>query len=438
MKTLDIPKILFYASCAAVIFVYGMVVEAYKVFPYQAINFLYDSAHQVYAEWDTLSRSRPVELLRKARHEGNGVTKFDARAAAPGLTFLTGFFERDNEMRLIRLDGTLIHRWTVRFTEIWPDPSHIRPAETIPAGDWNTDIHGTMVLPDGSVVFNFEYMGLAKVDRCGDVIWTLPKMTHHSVERAKDGGFWVGGRNYEETRSTFPSLGTPYWEDTLLKVSDDGEVLAEISVPGLFYKNGLQAVLLANGVRLTSVPEVELVHLNDIEELSSAMADKFPQFAAGDLLLSLRTQNLLMVVDPATEVVKWHQTGPWMRQHDADFQPDGTITVFNNNSDDTKTGRIAGGSSIMSVDPKTKKTTVRYPATDSQSFYTQFKGKHQVLDNGNVLITEAEAGRVFEVTRNGDVVWEFIDRYDEHDVSVMNTGQRLPEDYFTVEDWSCE
>jgi hypothetical protein len=30
-----------------------------------------------------------------------------------------------------------------------------------------------------------------------------------------------------------------------------------------------------------------------------------------------------------------------------------------------------------------------------------------VLGNGNVLITESGAGRLLEVTRSGDIVWEF-------------------------------
>ncbi len=34
-------------------------------------------------------------------------------------------------------------------------------------------------------------------------------------------------------------------------------------------------------------------------------------------------------------------------------------------------------------------------------------GANQPLPNGNVLITESDFGRVFEVTRDGEIVWEF-------------------------------
>jgi hypothetical protein len=34
-------------------------------------------------------------------------------------------------------------------------------------------------------------------------------------------------------------------------------------------------------------------------------------------------------------------------------------------------------------------------------------GGIEALPNGNVLITESERGRAFEITRDGDIVWEF-------------------------------
>jgi len=236
--------------------------------------------------------------------------------------------------------------------------------------------------------------------------------------------------------SRFRGLHPPYDEDTILKVSLDGQVLEEISVLGLLYENGLERLLFANDLTLRGDPD--LTHLNDIEELTSRMASRFPQFAAGDLLLSLRNVNLLMVVDPRTHKVKWHQSGPWIKQHDPDFLPDGRISVFNNNNDTTDTGAVLGGSTILDVDPAGGLTSVRYGGRPTQAFYTRFRGKHQRLDNGNILITESLAGRAFEVDSMGNVVWEFINRYDETDVAIIGGAARYPEDFFQVKDWSCK
>lgn len=434
----DVSKRAFVFSCLMLVFAYGVAVGAYRIFPYWIIKFAVDSVQQVWEEKPTLLGLRPEGYLRPARHDGAGVTRFLADRAAPGLTFIAGFFEDTNELLLIRLDGAVVQRWPVRFSDFFPAPSHIAPEGLIPATDWNTDIHGALALPDGSVVFNFEYHGMVKLDRCGVVEWTVPRMTHHSIELASDGGFWVSGRRYVEGVSDFPPLEAPYSEDLVLKVSAEGEVLTEMSVPRLLFESGLRPLWLANGhTNVKDVPGQELVHLNDIEELSDELATEFPQFGAGDLLLSLRNLNLILVIGAGSGGVKWHQTGPWIRQHDPDFLSDGTISVFNNNSDDTESGTILGGSSIVRVDPGSGAVSVRYGAAPDQHMYTNSRGKHQTLENGNVLVTETQAGRIFEIDDRGDVVWEFINRFDEDNVAFVNEARRYPEDYFTVENWAC-
>lgn len=357
----------------------------------------------------------------------------------PGLTFLSGFFVDTNEMRLVGVDGKVIHRWPVRFSEIFKDPRHIRPVVLVPATDWNIDIHGALPLPDGSVVFNFEYGGLARIGRCGDVQWAIPRMTHHSVSLSPRGTLWVPGRRWVADRSTHPPLETPYFEDTILEVSLGGVVLREISVIDLFFQNDLQSLLLGDGsFEVNSVRGMnrEVFHLNDVEELSPDLAPFFPSFSPGDLLLSLRNFNLVMVIDPGTETVRWHQTGPWIRQHDPDFLGSGRISVFNNNTDG-RDGEIFGGSNIVELDPVSREAVVRIGSVSGRPWYTDVRGRHQHLENGNVLITESMAGRVFEVTEQGDIVWEFLNRYDEESVARVNDAIRYPEDYFTVDDWNC-
>lgn len=435
MNNEKIPKIMFMLSCATVVFLYGVVVGKYHVFPYHMLNYVHDTITDFRSEAAMAFGLRPREFLHPARHDGEGVTVNMTGKAAPGLTLISGFFDNGVEMRLIRLDGSIVQRWPVRFSAIWPEPVHIRPQELVPKTDWNTDVHGALVQPDGSVIFNLEYHGMVKLDRCGNLEWKLDRMTHHSLEPASDGGFWVGGRRYVETRSAFPPLTVPYHEDLILKVSEDGVVTKELSVPALLYESDLRGLLFANGHDRIEVAEREIVHLNDIEELTPVAAADFPMFAAGDLLLSLRELNLVFVVDPDKRKIKWHQVGPWLRQHDPDFLPGGTISVFNNNSDNTDNGSVFGGSNVVEVSPESGRTTRMY---GNASFFTSLRGKHQILPNGNALITEFARGRVFEVDRTGAVVWEFINRYDDDEVAEVTQATRYPETYFTVDRWACE
>ena len=162
---------------------------------------------------------------------------------------------------------------------------------------------------------------------------------------------------------------------------------------------------------------VELVHSNKVGELPGEIADAFPMFDAGDLVVSLRFKNMIFVIDRETWTVKWHQTGPWRRQHDPEFAADGTITLFNNN---TYEGlhRIRGEtgayrSNIIKVDPATGETEVIYGDGTGEDLYSMIRSKQDVLPDGGVMITEFEGGRALQVDADRQVVWEYIKRYDE-------------------------
>src|SRR5690554_8099399 len=48
---------------------------------------------------------------------------------------------------------------------------------------------------------------------------------------------------------------------------------------------------------------------------------------------------------------------------------------------------------------------------DASRFYSFFISSAQRLPNGNTLITEGSNGRIFEVTTEHELVWEYISPY---------------------------
>jgi len=381
---------------------------------------------------------RPGHFLNRGYRPGSGVT-VNLRPGDGHMILMSGFFDDSNEVRLIRRDGSVVHRWTVSYHDLFPNPDFLPQP---PATDWNVDTHGALIEPDGSVVFNFEYAGLVKLDRCGRTLWTLRHPTHHSVEKSADGHYWVPGRRFvDEGESEFPPFETPYAEDLILKVSPSGEILSRLSVPALLNKNDLHGLLTATGEKFDYEHhwDKELVHLNKIGELSSDLADRFPLFESGDLVLSIRKLNLVLVFDPRTERVKWSQTGPWLRQHDPEFNPDGTLTIFNNNAFYcTDYGRHAEQvTNILRMDPVTRKTEVVFGQRPGQEMLTIVRGKHDVVPGGGFLITEFKTGRVLQADAQGEIVWEYINRYDDRYVAEISEARLYPPDYFTVSEWNC-
>jgi hypothetical protein len=117
--------------------------------------------------------------------------------------------------------------------------------------------------------------------------------------------------------------------------------------------------------------------------------------------------NLVFVFSPESKEVKWYADQPFIEQHDPDFFGDGWIGIFDNNIDNAD-GKVLGGSRIVAIQPHTDSVEVLFPTKSSEPFYTRRRGKWQMLENGNMLLTETRAGRVVEVNPSGRTVWEWI------------------------------
>jgi hypothetical protein len=407
-----------------------------------------ESVATLIGEASTLSGTKPTHLIQPSRDARDGVTVNDASRNQDDLILLAGFFKDTNELRLVRRNGTVLARWPVKYHDLFPNPGEFRYG-VVPATDWNIDTHGSLALPDGSVIFSFEYGGLTKLDRCGQVIWTVRRPTHHSVELAEDGGFLVPSRKKVlDGESPYPPFPVPLDEDTILKISDDGRVVNEFPVVKTIYENRLEALLTTSEGDFLAplVWDEEIIHLNKVTELKHADAGRFPAFEAGDLLLSMRDLNLLMVVDKTVKKVKWWQIGPWVRQHDPEFTSDGHLLMFNNNAYENlfPAGRRYYSpassprvSTIMEADPQTRATHIRYGGKPEQELLSIVKGKVDAVDGGGLLITEFEGGRVIETDAAGKIVWEYINHYSPEEVGEISEARLYPSTYFKVSDWSC-
>lgn len=73
------------------------------------------------------------------------------------------------------------------------------------------------------------------------------------------------------------------------------------------------------------------------------------------------------------------------------------------------------GSRVLEINPFTKEIVWQYTAEDSGlppwTFFSSFVSNAQRLPNGNTLITEGMQGRLFQITPEGKVVWEYCSPY---------------------------
>jgi hypothetical protein len=370
-------------------------------------------------------------------HDWSGVRIHDPERVQPGATLVAATwreFDWKPGLKLIDSTGRVLHQWRADPDELFPG------AELLGDRELSAEMHGSYVFANGDALVTNGYMGTARVDACGNVKWRLVEGTHHAISRAGDGSFWLlktdrgGVPTGPGHPDGYPGLDFAVFDDRVIRVSEHGEVLQEISILDVLYANGLQRHLALIDLR----SRADILHANDVEPLSADMAAEYPLFEAGDLVISLRHANLIFVLDPRTGRVKWHEGSAFIRQHDPDFIGGGWIGLFDNNVDRTERGTMLGGSRVLAIQAHTDSLKVLFPGARSDPFYTEARGNWQLLPNGNLLLTESYAGRVVEVTPGGRTVWEWVaEPYSETRVPELADSHRYAFTSAEIDSWPC-
>lgn len=430
----------FAASVLLLVFVGGMLVGDFRLFPYDKLRDAKAAAMDLYRNWRHYAQIRPDLFLFPAKYHAEEFIH-DADRAWPGVTLITGFLTDSIGLKLVDMDGRVIHTWRTVFPDIFPDATHT--AE--PVGPWNGEINGARLYPNGDIVFNMYRKGFVKMDRCGAVLWKAPYRTHHALYQDQDGFFWVPGEvaGQETFSNQMGQTFTLKDPEYIFKFSSDGKLLQEWDLVDIFYRSGHKGPLFADIVlyyefaRSQSKTGDFMTHQNDIEMLEGDLAPAFPMFALGDLLISMRHLNRIAVLDGRTMTIKWDTGAPFLLPHDPDFMADGRISVFDNFGGGGKQD-LGRASRILAIDPATGATETLYQADPPEDFFTDTRGMHQHLPNGNMLITESNRGRVFEVTPAGDIVWQYVNAWDDERVIATYQSERYPLSYAGFTEQPCD
>jgi hypothetical protein len=128
----------------------------------------------------------------------------------------------------------------------------------------------------------------------------------------------------------------------------------------------------------------------------------------GNVLISARrTDWVTCITWPEGEVLWRYGKGVLSHQHDPTITPSGTLLVFDNGTHHPGMPRT----SVVEVHLDTWQVVWRYRGGLSGSFYSGFISGCQRLPGGNTLVCEGDGGRVFEVTPDHDICWEWVSPY---------------------------
>ncbi len=185
------------------------------------------------------------------------------------------------------------------------------------------------------------------------------------------------------------------------------------------------------------------------------------RFHPENVMWSSRQSNIIAIVDRDGDVV-W-KMGPDYRddpalarlgqvvgQHQPHIIPTGlpgagNLLVFDNGgaagygapnlSAPTGRGTVRRlGSRVLEVNPVTFEKVWEYSIAGQErvTFFSQYISSAQRLPNGNTLINEGAIGRMFEVTSDNEIVWEYVNPYF---TTVPNRSNRVYRAYRVPYDW---
>ena len=413
--------IVFCISVLFLVYLFGVASVKWKLWPYP----IFERGFQAGKAWS--EKIRPVSpyettFYHIANHDKSGVFQYDIKKACDGFTFFS--FGLDQKALLISMDGKVVHQWYMPFSKVWPNPPHIKS----PVKDNLINLSMPYLYSNGDLLAiyatdrdtPFGY-GLVKIDKDSNVIWEYTGRAHHDVDVGSDGKIYILTHEIRTEKIQGLKVNPPFLDDYIVILSHDGKEINKLSVTDVFNNSDFAGVL----GNLTSW---DLWHANNIEVLDDKIADKFSFLKKGCVLVSFKTVNVIAAIDLDEEKVIWAIRGPWLGQHDPDFLENGNILIFDNKGYCGEGGR----SRVVEFDPKTRGIIWEYTGDKKNPFFSAIRSAQQRLPNGNTLITESDNGRIFEVTKDKEIVWEYLTPFraphDKWLVAVVMRAQRFEKD----------
>jgi hypothetical protein len=381
----------------------------------------------------------------------------------------TVFQPREIGATLIDMNGNVVNRW--RDLQGFPSSNKILPGGYVigstgvrdPKYGFQDNVDIIQVDWDGNIIWKFNKYELVK-DSHRRPTWMARQ--HHDFQREGNPvGYYAPDMNPLVDRGNtlmacHKNLKKPnisdklLLDDTIIEVTWDGEVVWEWICSEHFESLGLSEeaknVLARNpGMMDVGGGMGDWMHLNSVSKLGP---NKFfdlgdERFYPDNIIWSGRETNIMGIIDKKTGKVIWQigpdymantalrKLGQVIGPHHVHMIPrglpgDGNILVFDNGgwagygapNPGSPTGRrnaLRDYSRVIEFNPITLEIIWQYPAPESgyaisvvgNKLYSALMSSIQRLPNGNTLITEGANGRIFEITVEYEIVWEYINPY---------------------------
>jgi hypothetical protein len=367
---------------------------------------------------DRLARlkSVPYTSVTEERVEENssGVLVYDTGKAFPGYNLFCSTISP--EVLLLDMHGRLVQRWGYE-------------------SEHEDDVcEYAILLANGDVIVVDKFKYVLKLDWKSNILWKTQLVAHHEVSLSPESTIYtisLEGKDHRGFVVRFPVIvelsadgreidrWSAYDHLEEIKRTFDQRSFMDTILDSLLVRYSWLEVydkIAARGeaIRLLDARiQYDHFHLNTITVLPDTRLGRTDgRFRAGNLLICFRNVNQIAILDQSTREIQWvWGEGLLEWPHHPTMLEDGNILVFDN-------GSFRKHSRVLELNPVTREVVWEYSADPPEDFYSYGRGSAQRLPNGNTLICEGDRGRVFEVTEDGQIVWEWLN-------PMMEEGRRV-------------
>jgi hypothetical protein len=397
-----------------------------------------------------------------------GTTIYDPDRAWKGYTVLSPL--ATPAVLVIDMNGTVVKRWD-GFNNSAGGPARVLPG-------------GFVVAASGAHPPHQESLELIQRDFDGNVVWRFSR--NEEIKTREGTTTWSARQHHDWQRDSFPAgyyspQSTPavdagttlvlthtertqpnvadklLEDDRLIEVSWKGDIVwqwvASDHIDAMGFAPDARSAIKAARAFNEARGSFDWLHINSATYVGpNRWFDQGDQrFAPNNVIISSREASLLAIVGRDGSIV-W-RLGPdfsqskelrairqIIGQHHAHLIPkglpgEGNLLVFDNGGASgygfanpiapDGVGAFARSTSrVLEINPVTFELVWSY--TNPRFFSTNISGA-QRLPNGNTLITAGAGGRMFEVTREGAIVWEYMyPLFGQNGANAVYRAYRIP------------
>ncbi|OEY92759.1 ArsR family transcriptional regulator [Acinetobacter qingfengensis] len=366
-----------------------------------------------------------------------GVTIYDPQQAWNQYNVFSG---ADNQSYLIDMNGNVIQKWPYRgFPTEVIDPV-INQGKKGHVFVQFEEIKNKDKTSFGNGVNNH---AVAELDWSGQVVWkwagdkaTGNAHQHHEISKLPNGNVLIlANKLHAVVGFKLPKL----IDDVLYEVDPKGKIVWQWTASEHLNEFGFTAEQLQ---LVYDTKLADYLHFNNARRLGNnkwyESGDQ--RFHPDNIIVDSRQANFIIIIDKKTGKVVWNLgpnytsselTNPFNSKqelpkpvdqlsglHDAKMiakglPGEGNILLFDNQGGSgypAVSYQISTGTSrVVEIDPVRQEIVWEY--RPGSSFFSAFTSSARRLPNGNTQITEGQTGRIFQITKEGKIVWEYISPY---------------------------